>query len=407
MVGVNAEKIKKILEREFIGPRQGENESLDIDPQKSYGLGMLFPAEQDIPLESSSTNSAYEHHGNIRNSSLSISFLLPDSEKCTLTVNMAGYRKKPKEGEFNSWLRVPYIKKIQLNGNHEEDIEFPPARIIVSGKRTDEGVRYIISVRNRLVKMVSKFAIEPFSAEEIVFQPMLQVNMDCHGQINGFLPLRNNSLDSDKFALTYRERVRYASASGCAASWAKDHQGRCVSIQNTFLPIAEFHELDYSGREHHALSFEASIHCDTGKFHDFARQYEEWIKCLELRLNNLSKWQSSGEGIVRECREALSLIRKGITELEGNSQAADAFKLASWAVLMQFSFSKGRFDYEVVGKEFSGVRSSLLSFLSSYRQLFPPKLELRLQERSCGFPQEVEKLRRISPPRPLQYFIRD
>ena len=162
--------------------------------------------------------------------------------------------------------------------------------------------------------------------------------------------------DSALFELLFRKRSNFATGHGCAVQWGDGAEGDMVStLETTFVPehtVPKIRpsEMDVTGLDMGVL-FKVT---DMAEYHKLlstvADKYETWItEELEAKVKTLApEFQDAAVAQIRECREALGRMRRGIKIVSTNKEAAEAFAFANGAMYLQMSY--GRWARENVKK---------------------------------------------------------
>ena len=162
--------------------------------------------------------------------------------------------------------------------------------------------------------------------------------------------------DSALFELLFRKKRNFATGHGCAVQWEDNPEGDMVSsLETTFVPKHRVpkirpREMDVTGLDMDVL-FRVTDMAEYSKLlSPVTDQYETWItEELEANVKTLtSEFQGAAVAQIRECREALGRMRRGIEIISTNKEAAEAFAFANGAMYLQMSY--GRWARENVKK---------------------------------------------------------
>ena len=177
-----------------------------------------------------------------------------------------------------------------------------------------------------------------------------------HGEQNYDGMSESNKRDSALFDLLFRKKRNFATGHGCAIRWDDRAEGDMIStLETTFVPVHTVPkirpgEMDVNGLDMNVL-FKVT---DMAEYHKLLSpivdKYEEWIVGeLEAKVGALSpEFREAAEVQIRECRDALKRMRKGVQIISTNNDAAEAFAFANGAMYLQMSY--GRWARENVKK---------------------------------------------------------
>lgn len=157
-------------------------------------------------------------------------------------------------------------------------------------------------------------------------------------------------LESDpeiaSLALLYRDVPAFAVGHGCAADWvAAEGEPTATAVMTASLPTVEVPSTtpDIVGPDNNLILVPmaplAGLEDDddgVGSLHEIASGYSGWIEGETSRIAGLSpEHREAAEEHLRLCRIADDRIRDGIAFLTENPRAAEAFRLANHAMLLQ------------------------------------------------------------------------
>ena len=162
--------------------------------------------------------------------------------------------------------------------------------------------------------------------------------------------------DSALFDMLFRKRGNFATGHGCAVQWDEDAKGDRVGfLKTTFVPKHTVpkirpREMDADGLDMGVLSRVADMAEYRKLLSPVADEYEIWITSeLEAKAKTLApEFQEVAMVQIKECRNALGRIRRGIEIVSTNKEAAEAFGFANRAMYLQMSY--GRWARENVKK---------------------------------------------------------
>lgn len=312
---------------------------------------------EDFPLAAANS---------LRPSSFGISFVASAPADSELMVTFSGAQYVPKEvlitdpaRERTWWLRRPFqiaafFPAAQLNSK----------RAVVDPSRLDgelpEGIRLEFQAVTRpsadgktlLTVSAINRSVEGKGMPDT--HAIFQAEMRC--EINGgpgtaIHPYQEpDPLDSDpevaSLALLYRDVPAFAVGHGCAADWvATEAASTATSVMTASLPAVQVPSTtpDIAGPDNNPILVPmaplAGLDDDddgAASLHEIASGYSAWIDGERMRIAGLSpEHRDAAEEHLRLCSIADERIRDGIAFLAENRLAAEAFRLANHAMLLQ------------------------------------------------------------------------
>lgn len=153
---------------------------------------------------------------------------------------------------------------------------------------------------------------------------------------------KGESLDDEESALRllYRHRKTFAVGHGCAADWIEQGE-RAVSVSTAVLPVYDVKpivpnilpDLTLSMLEFSDLKNETN---PLETLRALCDKYEDWIKEREAEAESLETvLRPAADAHLKNCRECLGRMRKGVSVLERDKRAMLAFRLMNRAMLSQ------------------------------------------------------------------------
>lgn len=164
-------------------------------------------------------------------------------------------------------------------------------------------------------------------------------------------------------ALLYRKVHSYAIGHGCSPMWDDRAEGAPKEVFSSFLPFYELKAVVPSGNSENLsmrLFSQESEKANTFKTLDaFCNGYEEWIKAREIEdLPTVPPHlKPAAEQNIRNCRDCLKRMKRGVAILKTNISAFTSFRLMNRAMLLQQIHSKIPADkqrlevYQELGKD--------------------------------------------------------
>ena len=191
--------------------------------------------------------------------------------------------------------------------------------------------------------------------KKCMFQP--QITLLSHDGSNVFINYKSSKTSEDPkthdrdsvlFDMLFRKKGNFAIGHGCAVEWDENTDVGAVSeLRTTFVPVhlvpnirprkskAKFLNMDILSRVTEPSEYKALLA-------PLSDEYEQWIaEELESKINSLPlEFQDAAKTQIKECREALDRIRRGIDIVSTNKNAFDAFSFANRAMWLQMSYSR-------------------------------------------------------------------
>ena len=224
----------------------------------------------------------------------------------------------------------------------------------------DVYVRALVRKRER-VWTVTLFLINAQSEPQVnkdeawVFQPELIVHAPDGAPvfIKRALPdeLRNDHPEDRAIEMLYRRELEFAVGHGVAvsASLADGCWDRAVEVRTEIIPTHEVEQMAPPSTDELPLLSGAIL--DMGALAEIPEggfaaaldplttAYTAWIDDLDNRLSpplpDLLAYQPDAAAAIESCRKSLDRIREGISLLDSNPQAAQAFRFANRAMALQ------------------------------------------------------------------------
>jgi hypothetical protein len=358
------------MERQLIGPWDGDDELVTERPQRRYLTGVLFPYEarkdpglddeiaDDTPgFQDDDEDDPVVLSGQLLPSSVALSFVLPRVGPVRAAISAGRYRK-----EGDGWRRRP----VELDGGRALVLEPPVAlpgrtRIDVDaeGVSVDAiwrpypgGVLLTVALVNR---RETTGAVDP---EDCLFQ----VSMRCapvSGAIGRYpsAPGISSDAEEEELSLLYRDVPTFAVGHGAAAVWSPAPHGRCdignaAWVQTSYLPSHEVPGIDFSLPDLDrvlSLTFLMSAQDDSAAvitaLETFVDGYDWWAGDLSESVKGLQP------ALVPAARRLLGRLdtvrgrmRRGLRLLADDPGVRSAFCLTNEAMLMQMVHTRAPFD---------------------------------------------------------------
>lgn len=311
-------------------------------------------ADDDLPLTTAN---------GFRPSSLGLSFVCDLSDADHLEVVLSGARYRGKDIAIRStgarwtwWLREPFTISARFpraslaagRGMVPADVEkgtLPDgiALDLAAFTRPLGSDRYLLTVS----------AVNRSSAKAPDSSSIFQVQLACKaGGAAIFCPYEERQRVGDdpelaSLALLYRDVPAFAIGHGCSADWtAPEGSHRATEVLTAALPEVELPSTTPEIRDDEGNTIAvpmaplAGIVADDDgvqSLRDIVAGYTAWIETQEARIDDVSDHRDAAVDHMRLCREARDRMKDGIDFLVSGKDplAAEAFRLANWAMLLQ------------------------------------------------------------------------
>lgn len=296
-------------------------------------------------------------------STMGLSFLADISGGIVVEASWGTYRKEAVPGYPNYrddgstpelWFRIPGSARIELAREEltaSSGILRLPRRTIsptncegrleldVVSRPRENGKRLIT------VTLVNSAKAERGTNERCFFQCELKVSPGSGTNVCAYpgRPLALQDEEERSLALLYRHRPIFAVGHGCSANW--DIEGGAVESLRTetlpvfeqapVLPLDEAHGVELSMRR----LAEANDHDLAASCLALAEAYREWIegrqKELKADVTLDSSLKERGEAHLADCLECLARIKDGVSLIQHDPLAMEAFRIMNMAMVEQ------------------------------------------------------------------------
>lgn len=346
-------KLVQYLNKQLVGPINGEKEVITDTPHKRYLMGTLFPlaACVDDTNDAQDDDSASEALANdFKPSSMAISFAISPNSKFNLEVSCGQYSRI-----HSQWERTPlkHFDTIQPQKSFNKLIFEGKARLDISVRPYNRGSIVTVAFSNRVSSS------EKLNPEHCLYQSGLKVEV-VEGQIKEYPTSDRFKLDEEQqeLNLTYRNQVPWAVGHGVAVDWESTKGEKPNTVFTQVMPYHEVKDFStdidsekYPGLDKDILSIPAIADETTrtpeellNGYKQLIRVYGQWVQELECEQLD-SRYNNAKARIISRLRNAESRMARGIELLGSSSTAMKAFRLANKAMLMQMIHS---------GKDFAG-----------------------------------------------------
>ncbi|MEV0606598.1 helicase-related protein [Polymorphospora rubra] len=369
--------VLEYVERQLLGPLDGETELLQERPQRRYLTGILFPRDADTgtdpglsddisdDLSDSIGEDAGEDPlalaGQQLPSSVALSFFLPQVTSVRVEIETARYVK-----DGTGWRRRP----IALTGDAAMVLS-PPAHAartsrvdMLEGTASLDAVWRPVSGGGVLVTVAlvnrcgagSDGKVDPSDC-------LFQVRMRC-GPMEGLLGpypsiLRlNNDREDEELALLYRKVPTFGVGHGAAAIWPVRTDDGAAWVETSYLPRHGVPSVNFSLPEEAARTGAASAMSlsrlmritnrpgDVFPLLDtFVDAYDEWAVGLEpVAAKVEGELAEAAKRLLERVGRTRKRMRKGVELLRNDPDIREAFGLANRAMLRQMIRTRAPFS---------------------------------------------------------------
>lgn len=344
------EEFVRYLHRNFVGPRDGDEELLASNPVYAYLTGMLFPTEvgEGLPPETLDENLSpdeaevtgdvdrafpdEEDHdqddiGNLTAasgwtpSSMGLSFM-HDAPELVVSVRGASYIREDEEGEDSSdgtegcWRRTALAKQsvvIAAGTSGREAIWGGRARLQWRSRQGKHAEIVTVSLSNTAQVPLGRAKKD---VEDVLFQCGFDV--EAVGGVIEPYPgdvVVNATREDRELEYRFRNHLSYAIGHGVAASWAEDSPVTRISTDS--LPSETVPRV--KPREGAGETLQMSWLADrslqsmalTGALSAFVAQYERWVSDRKLEAESAGKHREVAQDLVHRMEKATIRMREG------------------------------------------------------------------------------------------------
>ena len=389
------DRMYQAVYEEFVGPIDHDSmELIAMSPTEKYGAGVLHPVgarddragdapaleeTADVPEggEGASTTierppdvikptkyDEFEEPISLSNlrlpAAMSMTVAVREEDSISLFIRWAIYRRTLVEGK-TVYERVPYKEEIP-----PEDFSIPRERnqrtsfTVFSdadgGKKLDLIVvfrRHIDGADVLTFALCNRVEDTGDGPESCFFQVSLEVRSELGLRPPVWTDSAREALTEEEASnkLIYRNVNNYAIGHGCATSW--NHSAKVSWARTETMPIAETRAMSPMHKDMDGVELPIESFGDPSKWnrtvsamHAMRKRYATWIDKTERRAKNLpEEYRNAAARNIELCRECLRRIEDGISILEEDNIARQAFAMANQAMYDQY------LHYSVVNHE--------------------------------------------------------
>jgi hypothetical protein len=361
-------KLIEALRIDLIGPRGGEEETLEENPELSYLTGTLhtiaytknnteFDNQEDIELEKAQSDSMGEEDNEDRytanfkqQTSLGISFYITDTTKSfNVILEWGDYftdkreyeGKNGKTKEIKVYTRFPRKEtlEVSLKGTDRSNV------YRIGREHEDIRIKVLFFSLKTGYKLVSVYASNhrvatDETANGIMFQTNLSV-VATEGE--SFIPEYKCRYEiSDEYL--YESRPIFGRGHNCAANWENNVKNDVIRIYSQFIPEYEIPGVSPKLEGFEEGFFSMKLFMQPKKkdimierLQKLHTSYLEWITLLQNDSKMESKDFTSAKGnqIIEKCKEQADRIKDGIRILQSDEIVFTAFCFMNQCMSLQ------------------------------------------------------------------------
>jgi hypothetical protein len=347
------------LERNYLGPNDGDIEVIQSRPDATYLVGVLYPRELSpgifVPLESETElgdneapdideGGVIESASEWRPSSAAISFI-HDGAQVSCTLGFATYSEVDTE-KPSKWARRPEELITVVLGHDEKQI-FRTERYNVSissrWRRVGQAWLVTVGVTNQTPNSQSP---EKPPTEDSMYQVALDVE-SVGGKIRPYNTVDSLALDheEEELALRYRKSAAFAVGHGMSVSWELgDDKVETFAKRVSLAPLPRYTvpAVDPVGSTSPAMRLgflstlldnPSSVLSEISAFVD---EYAGWVRLEGQKANSFTgRNVQPATRIVSRAEVARDRMKAGIELLRASELARESFSLAMTAMREQ------------------------------------------------------------------------
>ena len=251
---------------------------------------------------------------------------------------------------IKGWVREPHSQSI--------DIVFGDSDYVDSNRKIDGTPAKITALRRiigenlySLTIMLVNDSDKQAKGDTCIYQPEITISSSDNSFIfrtySSISKLSNLDDEEKSLELQYRHKKAYATGLGTSAFWKIDDEGNGY-IKNDFFPEVEVPSMDFNMPKKSKVDKKTFSMKYLSDFDDSEKntkisnlkavidEYASWVKGLENRAGELEdKFKLIALKNIDACKESCKRMYSGLSTLENNITAWDAFQLANRAMYMQ------------------------------------------------------------------------
>ena len=248
------------------------------------------------------------------------------------------------------YVRIPHELSVCLKYGDKDYID--------ENKELDDTMLKVTSLRRQMSEDVFSYTIMLVNDDErkakpdlCIYQPSIEINTSDNNfklsDYSGDLDFEKLDKEEKSLKMQYRDKKVYGTGLGTSVAWNVDDDGNGW-VSSDFFPKVEVPSMDFKIPEKYNVpqkAFSMKYLSDLDKDNKDTKlnienkiidAYEKWIEELKTKANRLDeRYKEVAQRNISGCEKAALRMRKGITILDTNPKAWQAFQLANRAMFMQ------------------------------------------------------------------------
>lgn len=342
------------VERDLVGPRDGDEEQITDDPIATYICGVLYPRaagtippeEQDEASDDGDETTHADPAVSLANtrypSSLGLTFAIDTNVAASVDVDVSAARYRHDEDDA-VWRRVPLDAApmtIDVTRIHSDEREIAPGLGLYFRTRAPDAAG-VVAVTLALVNRLEAptFKKDAFSWYQCRLEVSAAGTEAFVERDAGDLPV--DDADMRSYRLIYRDARSFAVGHGTSVSWEPRDRLRATSVATSAVPVWELLLADSdtaipTDRMTMLALSQRPVDDVVEGLLELVNRYDAWIDDLTTEVDSLGQaLVSTAADHITACRESAARMRSGIEILRTDKQAWRAFRLANKAMLRQ------------------------------------------------------------------------
>ena len=331
-----------------------ENNDTSDDNTDDSNSEEIIPSIKEEIINNNNKDLEQDDSNNLANqfrpSSAGLTFAVDSLEEIYFELNFGIYEKEEyeddKKNKRKGFRRIPKKQNYTFS---KDGISYPAER--------EQNIDLKVSTKKVLNKYyVTAFLVNEYIAEtnsvdtrKCFFQIQLNIKLSRNSRFVGLEKTSEESLnqESQVLNLLYRKKKRFATGHGCSTNWTnKENKEEIQEINISYLPIHEIEAIlprlqsfDSSKKINLSMEFLSAENSENNliisNLINLADDYESWIEEQSKIAQTLNQHKNASEITISIAQKFLNRIRSGISILEENEDAINAFKIANRAMLIQ------------------------------------------------------------------------
>ena len=385
------EELVEELRKQLVGPLEGPMESTTDLPTRRYIVGILYPHDSLVGEEQDANGEEDADGGDggvspgvrasvieeKRPSSMGLTVVL-GAQVNALRVSVdwgvfgkppglkgtqrrdAKFQREPKS--IQKEVAVPELvtQPFRTTVTDPPDSAGRVLELLVQSRDGPRGTRFVSVFLSNLAESTDDKSLQ---AERCVYSP--RITLDAP---KGFLARDDpesfqHDDDLRSLSFLYRRRHEFATGHGCSVLWNEavedDDVATCSHVETTFFPTFSQRRMawgSFSGDLHIASMMEPRLFTNSlGVLRRLAQDYGGWVE----RTFSKEEWERTPDRHreafqrhERDCRTALERMSRGLSVLEQEPKAKEAFHFMNRAMYLQRLHSRDVYEARKAGRSF-------------------------------------------------------